>query len=85
MVIEGLDPDEGIRILGSLDGSEKGFIFVTKPSGLYIINICEKVYDEALHAMVPGGKEDWSYIATPNNVWKVIETKIKKPLEAWLY
>ena len=84
--IEGLEPDEGLRIIGSLQGFSKGgFVFITKPSERYCVNICERVFDRSLKAIVPGGKEEWFYASTSADVWSLIETRIKRPLEAWLY
>jgi hypothetical protein len=83
-LIEILEPDEGIRVISS-SNDEEGFIFVTRSPGRYCVNLCEKVFDESLGAMVPGGKEAWHYVTTADEVWKFIEAQTTRPLEAWLY
>ena len=83
-VLEGLDPDEGVRIIGSLSGKDV-FIFITRSSNEYCVNLCDQVYDKDLEAIVPGGREEWLHASTPDEVWDLIASRIKKPLEAWIY
>lgn len=80
------EQDEGIRILGSAqDFVNGGFIFITKHSCGYCINLCDRIWDEGLKAEVPGGREDWCYVSSAEEVWEAIKQKIKRPLQAWVY
>lgn len=85
-MIENLDPDEGIRIKGSVKGFLKGgFIFVTKTGSKYCINITDQIFDEESTSYVPGGKETWMYADTVSQAFKIVKERMKVPLEAWSY
>ncbi len=85
-LIEALDPDEGIRILGSMDGFKRGgFIFVTRSSSNYCVNFCDRVQDKTSGLDLPGGREEFHYVATAEEVWSTLKDQVSKPLNAWIY
>ena len=85
-VIKTIELDEGIRIYGEIPGFEHGgFIFITKTSNKYCVNICDRIYDRKLEDYIPGGKEDFFPFNTPEEVYEFIKTRISQPLIAWYY
>jgi len=84
--LEGLELDQGVRIICRLgDDSKEGFLFLTKPSERYCINICSRLYDENLKSYVPGGEEEWIYCESVDEVWKRVKAYVQSPLQAWIY
>lgn len=81
-----LDPDEGIRVEGGLSEFENGgFIFVTKSSKKYCVNVCDRVLDKDSNLYVPGGHDEWHYFSKVEKVQKVLRRMARKPLRAWFY
>ncbi len=85
-LIDGLDLDEGIRIVGDLNGFlHGGFIFIVKSRGRYCVNFCDRLLDKKLGGYVPGGREEFHYAALPEEVWAIVKDKFASPLKAVTY
>lgn len=85
-LIDALELDEGIRVLGALKGFEDGgFIFVTRSRGTYCVNFCGRVYEPSLGARVPGGKEEFHHVSSSMAVWDMIKGKSAAPFQAVIY
>ena len=81
-----LDFDAGIRIKGSLsDFSEGGFIFLSKSTEGFTVNICDAVRDGKTGLLVAGGKEKWLKFKDLEEVIKFILKAAQRPLKAYLY
>jgi len=86
VTVEALDPDEGVRILGSSkDLRGGGFIFIAKKSNRYCVNITERIVDERLGEYIPGGREEWLYLQNAEDVMNIVKDKAARPLKAWVY
>ncbi|MFQ6134193.1 MAG: hypothetical protein ACE5KU_00055 [Nitrososphaerales archaeon] len=91
-IIEFLDLDEGVRVLGRIEGLRGGgFIFITtshsatESSQRYCVNTAERIYDEEAKMHLPGGREEFLYFSDVEEVVKYIEKNADKPLRAWNY
>ena len=85
-IINSLDLDEGVRVLGCFtDLRGGGFIFINKASKDYCVNTVERIYDNVSRDYVPGGKEIFFYYQTGEEVIKYIKKNASKPIKAWIY
>lgn len=91
-IINALDLDDGVRVLGNIqDFRGGGFIFIstvesiTKINQKYCVNTVERIFNEKANMYLPGGKEDFLYFIESRDVMKFIEINAKKPLKAWYY
>lgn len=91
-VIESLDLDDGVRVLGCIEDLRAGgFIFIatlhspTRPSQKYCVNTAERIYDEEAKLFLPGGREEFLYFSEAEDVIKYIEKNAAKPIRAWYY
>jgi hypothetical protein len=85
-VLWGLDLDEGIRFEADYPGRENGaFVFVTKCDEKYCVSIKDRTYDAILRKYVPGGREEWMYFDTVDEMWSFVSKLLKEPLEAYYY
>ena len=91
-VIDSLDLDEGVRLLGyKEDFQGGGFIFIStvhslmKSNQKYCINTAERILNEESGLYLPGGKEEFLYAPNAGEVMKYIEKNASKPLRAWCY
>jgi hypothetical protein len=85
-LINALELDEGIRIIGSDSRFKRGgFIFITKQAEKYCVNICDRIFDIEYSSYIPGGKEEFLYFSDPNEVFEQLNNRMKKPLSAWFY
>lgn len=79
-----LDLDEGIRILCDENKNNYYFMFITKLDDVFTINLTSKKIDEN-GSIVPGNKNLWFTNTDPNSVINIINSKMKRPIEAWSY
>ncbi|MEM2942954.1 MAG: hypothetical protein QXT81_05990 [Candidatus Bathyarchaeia archaeon] len=85
VLMQAMDQDEGIRIVGEAEGFENGgFIFVAKSGGRYCINICDRILDSAKNEYV-GGNDVWLYFESFEEAWEKLKTLIRNPIEAYAY
>jgi|TARA_B100001971_G_scaffold205387_1_gene222785 hypothetical protein len=91
-VIDSLDLDEGVRLLGyKEDFQGGGFIFIStvhslmKSNQKYCINTAERILNEESGLYLPGGKEEFRYTSDIEEVMKYIDKNASKPLQAWYY
>jgi hypothetical protein len=89
-IIEALDLDEGIRILGCFKNLRGGgFIFVTTvhtASELkYCVNVAERIYNNESGIYLPGGKETFLYFSDSEETYGYVERHAARPLQAWCY
>ena len=91
-VIDSLDLDEGVRLLGFKKDSEgDSFIFIStvhsliKSNQKYCINTTDRIFNDELGIYLPGGKEEFLYAPNAGEVMKYIEKNASKPLRAWCY
>ena len=91
-VIDSLDLDEGVRLLGfKKDSEDGGFIFIStvhsliKSNQKYCINITDRIFNDESGIYLPGGKEEFLYAPNVEEVMKYIEKNALKPLKAWCY
>ena len=91
-IIESLELDEGVRVLGRIEGLRGGgFIFITilhsatKPSQRYYVNTAERIYNEETKLHLPGGREKFQDFSEAEEVLKYVEKNAAKPLRAWYY
>lgn len=85
-VVDSLDLDEGVRVLGRFEELRGGgFIFINKSSNLYCVNTAERIYSEEMGTHVPGGREEFLYFKTAEETIRYVEKNAAKPLEAWSY
>lgn len=90
-IIESLDLDEGVRVLGRIGGLRGGgFIFVTtshsaEPSQKYCVNTTERIYDKEAKTYLPGGREEFLYFSDVEEVTKYLEENAARPIKAWYY
>ncbi len=81
-----LDFDAGIRIKGSLsEFSEGGFIFLSRSTEGFTVNLCDAVRDEKTGLLLAGGKEKWLKFKDLDEVMKFILKAAQRPLKAYLY
>jgi len=83
-ILQGLDPDEGIRVNSVNDGS-KCFTFVARKGDRYTVNTTQKVYDRSLRAYIPGGEETWFYTSDIEEALAKIMQDAERPLRAYSY
>tara|TARA_B100000749_G_C18390917_1_gene450212 strand:- start:279 stop:584 length:306 start_codon:yes stop_codon:yes gene_type:complete len=85
-ILDALDPDEGIRILGNMSEFKKGgFIFINKPSNYFIVNLCDRVYDKQYMINLPGGKDEFINYSSSDEVLVNLKIKFAIPFIAALY
>ena len=91
-VIDSLDLDEGVRLLGfKKDSEDVGFIFISavhsliKSNQKYCINTTDRVFNDKTDIYLPGGKEEFFYAPNVEEVMKYIKKNALKPLKAWHY
>ncbi|MFC1753666.1 hypothetical protein ACFL96_09785 [Thermoproteota archaeon] len=91
-MINALDIDDGIRILGNISGLQGGgFIFIStvesivKMTQKYCVNTVERIFNEEVKMFIPGGKEKFLYFKASNDIIKYVEKNAAKPLSAWYY
>ena len=85
-LLDALDPDEGIRILGNIPEFKKGgFIFINKPSDYFIVNFCDRVYDKQHMINLPGGKDEFVKYYSSDEVLVNLKIKFAIPFTAALY
>ena len=91
-VIDSLDLDDGVRLLGyKEDFQGGGFIFIStvhslmKSNQKYCINTAERILNEESGLYLPGGKEEFRYTSDIEEVMKYIDKNASKPLQAWYY
>ena len=85
-ILDSLDPDEGIRILGNMPEFKKGgFIFINKPSSYFVVNFCDRVYDKQYMMNLPGGKDVFINYYSPEEVLVNLKIKFATPFIASLY
>jgi hypothetical protein len=81
-----LDFDAGIRIKGSLgEFSEGGFIFLSKSTEGFTVNVCDAIRDEKTGLLVAGEKEKWLKFNDLEEVMKFVLKAAQRPLKAYLY
>jgi len=84
--LRNLDFDAGIRIKGSLsEFSEGGFIFLSRSTEGFTVNLCDAVRDEKTGLLLAGGKEKWLKFKDLDEVMKFILKAAQRPLKAYLY
>ena len=84
--VRAMDQDEGIRIVGEVEGYKGGgFIFVAKSGDKYCLNICDRIYDPSRKAYQVGGNDSWYYFDNFEDAWTKLKTLLHNPLEAYAY
>lgn len=84
--MEALDEDEGIRVLGNVEGfANGGFIFVSRFREKFCLNICDRFWDEKTKTYTIGGRDVWLYFDDMDSAWSRLKSLIAQPLKAWLY
>jgi len=85
-LMEALDEDEGIRVLGRVEGfANGGFIFVSRFRERFCLNICDRVWDENTGTYTVGGRDVWLYFDDINSAWNRLTSLIAHPVKAWFY
>jgi hypothetical protein len=85
-LMQGMDLDEGIRIVGQVEGFKGGgFIFVAKSGSRYCINICDRILDPAKKTYFVGGNDEWWYFDTFEKAWQKLKPLLSNPMEAYSY
>lgn len=81
-----LDLDEGIRFIADVPGYKEGaFVFITKSNDQYCVSLRDKVMDEKINQVVPGGREQMKYFETAESLWNYVSKFLKPPFEAYYY
>jgi len=85
-LVEALDEDEGIRVVGNVEGfANGGFIFVSRFREKFCLNICDRVWDEKTETYTVGGRDVWLYFDDVDAAWNRLKSLIAYPLKAWFY
>jgi len=85
-LMEALDEDEGIRVLGNVkESANGGFIFVSRFRERFCLNICDRVWDEKTETYTVGGRDVWLYFDDVDSAWDRLKSLIAYPVKAWLY
>jgi len=85
-LMEALDEDEGIRVLGKVEGfANGGFIFVSRFRDKFCLNICDRVLDEKTGTYAVGGRDVWLYFDDFDSAWSRLKSLVAEPVKAWLY
>ena len=85
-LMQAMDQDEGIRIVGDVEGFKNGgFVFVAKSASRYCMNICDRILDPVKKTYSVGGNDAWFYFETFEEAWKKLRTLVKNPIEAYAY
>ena len=85
-LMEALDEDEGIRVLGNAkEFVNGGFIFVSRFREKFCLNICDRVWDEKTETYTVGGRDVWLYFDDVDSAWDRLKSLIAYPVKAWLY
>ena len=86
LLIQAMDQDEGIRILGNIKRFKGGgFIFVTKTDDRYCLNIVDRIYDSTKNIDTVGENDEWIYFHDFEELWDKLKNLIRNPLEAYAY
>ncbi len=92
MIINALDLDDGVRVLGNITGlNGGGFIFIStvesisKMTKKYCVNTVDRVFNKEANMFIPEGKEVFLYFVDSEEVIKYIEKNATKPLKSWYY
>jgi len=85
-LMEALDEDEGIRVLGKVEGfANGGFIFVSRFRDRFCLNICDRIWDERTKTYTVGGRDVWLYFDDFDSAWNRLKSLIADPVKGWLY
>lgn len=86
MYMRALDEDEGIRTVGnSRSPIPNGYVFITKSNQRYCINLCKRVWNPETRRHQVGGNDEYYYFDTFEEAWRMVQSIIQLPIEAWLY
>jgi hypothetical protein len=81
-----LDADEGVRVVGRMDGLKGGgFIFINRTRRGYAINTCDRVFDRRHGLYVAGGMGEVFEVGSLEEVTSFLRRNAKKPLRAVRY
>ena len=84
--IMALDEDEGIRIIGRVNGFLKGgFIFVGIYMERYCVRICDRIWNDERKAYTVGQRDRYHYFHNLEDLMFFLEKSVERPLIAWFY
>jgi len=65
--------------------SHGGFMFVAIHQGRYRINICDRIWDRKERSYTVGAGEEWREFGSFDEAWKFIRSRMRVPIQAWVY
>ena len=86
LLMQAMDQDEGIRIVGEVEGFKNGgFIFVAKSGDRHCVNVCDRILNPDTKTYAVGGNDLWLYFESFEEAWDKLKTLVRNPLEAYAY